>query len=86
MWVNHALVAIFNVANMSFNAIREDKILVKNSELQYHILTFLCVALFWILFLWMPQVGLSLWHFLLIFSHFFVCVFFFLKKGLAPKL
>ena len=27
--VNHALVAIFNVANMSFNAIRENRILAK---------------------------------------------------------
>ena len=30
--VNHALVAKFNVANMSFNVIREDKILAKISE------------------------------------------------------
>ena len=29
--VNHALVVIFNVANMSFNAIRENKILAKIS-------------------------------------------------------
>ena len=29
---NHALVAIFNVANMSFNAIHENKILAKISE------------------------------------------------------
>ena len=30
--INHALVVIFNVANMSFNAIREEKILAKISE------------------------------------------------------
>ena len=30
--VNHALVAIFNDANMAFNAIRENKILPKISE------------------------------------------------------
>ena len=29
---NHALVAIFNVANMSFNAIHENNILAKISE------------------------------------------------------
>ena len=32
MEVNHAYVAIFNVAYMSFNAIRENKILAKISE------------------------------------------------------
>ena len=32
IYVSHALVAIFNVANMSFNAIRENKILAKISE------------------------------------------------------
>ena len=32
MYVNHALVAIFNAANMSFNAIRENKILAKVSK------------------------------------------------------
>ena len=32
IYVNHALVANFNVANMSFNAIRENKILAKISE------------------------------------------------------
>ena len=31
-WVNHALVASFNVANKFFNAIRENKILAKISE------------------------------------------------------
>ena len=31
MEVNHALVANFNVANMSFNAIRENKVLAKVS-------------------------------------------------------
>ena len=30
--VNHALIADFNVTNMSFNAIRENKILAKISE------------------------------------------------------
>ena len=30
--VDHAKVSIFNVANMSFNAIREKKILAKSSE------------------------------------------------------
>ena len=30
--VNHAFVAIFNVANMSFNAVRDNKILAKISE------------------------------------------------------
>ena len=33
IYVNHALVANFNVADMSFNAIRENKILMKISEL-----------------------------------------------------
>ena len=32
MKVNHAIVGIFYVANMSFNAIRENKILAKISE------------------------------------------------------
>ena len=32
MYLNHALVANFNVANMSFNAIRENKIIAKISE------------------------------------------------------
>ena len=32
MKVNHVIVAIFYVANMSFNAIRENKILAKISE------------------------------------------------------
>ena len=32
VYVNHALVANFNVANMSFNAIRENKFLAKISE------------------------------------------------------
>ena len=35
MQVNHALVAIFNVANMSFNDIRKNKIIVKIPNLQY---------------------------------------------------
>ena len=30
--VNHAIVTIFNVANTSFNAVRENKILAKISE------------------------------------------------------
>ena len=32
MLVNHATIAAFNKANMSFNAIREDKIIAKISE------------------------------------------------------
>ena len=36
IYVNHALVANFNVANMSFNAIRENKILAKIPNLQYN--------------------------------------------------
>ena len=32
MKVNHVIVAIFNFANMSFKAIRENKILAKISE------------------------------------------------------
>ena len=32
IFVSHAVVANFNVANMSFNAIRENKILAKISE------------------------------------------------------
>ena len=32
MYVNHALVANFNAANMSFNAIRENKTLAKISK------------------------------------------------------
>ena len=32
IWVNHALVANFNVANISFNAIFENKILAKIPE------------------------------------------------------
>ena len=35
IYVNHALVANFNVAIMSFNAIRENKILAKISEFTY---------------------------------------------------
>ena len=35
MKVNHAIVANFNVANMSFKAIRENKILMKISEFSY---------------------------------------------------
>ena len=31
IYVNHALVAIFNVANMSFNALRENKVLAEIS-------------------------------------------------------
>ena len=30
--VNHAIVAIFNIANMSFNSFSENKILIKISE------------------------------------------------------
>ena len=37
IYVNHALVANFNVANMSFNAIRESKILTKLSEFMVHV-------------------------------------------------
>ena len=33
MYVSHALVANYDIANMSFNAIRENKILAKNSEI-----------------------------------------------------
>ena len=36
MKVNHVIVANFNVANMSFNAIRENKILAKISEFTVH--------------------------------------------------
>ena len=35
MKVNHVIVANFYVANMSLNAIRENKILAKISEFQY---------------------------------------------------
>ena len=37
MKVNHVIVAIFYVANMSFNAIRENKILAKISEFTVHV-------------------------------------------------
>ena len=48
--VNHALVVIFHVTNLSFNAIRENKILAKISEftvlflrfLSFHLVYFLC--------------------------------------------
>ena len=36
--VNHAFVAIFNVANMSFNAIRENRFSPKFANLQYFVL------------------------------------------------
>ena len=36
IYVNHALVANLNVANTSFNAIGENKILAKIPNLQYH--------------------------------------------------
>ena len=37
MKVNHTIVANFYVANMSFNAIRENKILAKTCEFTVHI-------------------------------------------------
>ena len=38
MKVNHVQVANFKLANMSFNAIRENKILAKISEFTVHVL------------------------------------------------
>ena len=40
--VNHALVAIFNVANMSFYALRENKILGKISGFTVCVCVFVC--------------------------------------------
>ena len=37
IWVYHVVVTIFKVANMPFNAIRENKILAKISELTVHV-------------------------------------------------
>ena len=37
VYVNHAIVAIFNVANVYFNAIRENRILAKISEFTVYI-------------------------------------------------
>ena len=38
--VNYVIVVNFYVANMSFNTICENKIVAKNSSLQYHVYDF----------------------------------------------
>ena len=48
MKVNHVIVAIFYIANMSFNAIHENKFLTKNSEFTVYENKLFEVTSFWL--------------------------------------